>query len=261
MIIIFAIVATLITATVALPFLQTRGMKDFTTTEPVELFTKETLSQPPLALVEKLNKQKALFAEATEPVELTYTVEELNNAIRSYDLFSELQGTMAVKEVTTEGIKLDICFPMNHNPLASQKNKRYLVAVLNAMVAQKNDELILKVSEAKSELGDIPAGFTQHLQEYRVMQPYTNHPQIGRVMFGAQEIKHGDGVLTIVVDPQKFANPKAIKPAENNASKRTQRRFLMPLMSFLMVGGLFIFMVRRRNAKEAKQWKEQADRE
>jgi len=137
----------------------------------------------------------------------------------------------------------------------------FLVSKMLAKVGQKNDELILMVSDAKSDHGEIPEGFLQYFQEYRLMQAFTDHPEIGRVMFAAKEIKHGDDLLTIVVDPKKFADPAAVTPVKDNTSERVKRRFMMPLMSFLMVIALFIFMVKRRNSREAKKWQEQADRE
>ena len=259
--IIATIVITLITITISLPFIQVKKMQPFTEEQPAKLSTMEPLKSPPTALQAKIAQQHAELQSATEPVTLTYTTAELNNAIRSYDLFSELQGTLAVKTISPEKMEIDISFPLNTNPFKRDQQGRFLNALLYATVEKKNDELILKVSEAHTDAGLVPEGFTQHLREYRVMQPYTDHEVIGRVMFGAKEIVLGEESLSITVAPSEYTDPESIKPAEDDSADRKKRRTWMPLMSFLMVGGAFFFMVRRRNAKEAKKWQELADRE
>jgi len=261
MFIIAAIIGGLVTVTLVLPFLQTGKMKDFTQPEPIELSTKEVLPAPPAALVSKFQAQKTQLESTTEPVVLTYSLAELNDMIRAYEECKELQGTFEVKSITPEVMLCDISFLLNTNPLSSDKDKRYLNGTIHAVPAIKNDELILKISKVESVIGEVPEGFRNHLQEYRIMQPYTNHESIGRVMFGCESIVLGEGEMSLTVNPQKFADPKSVEPVKDNSAKKQQRRFLMPLMSFIMIGGLFFFMLRRRNAKEAKKWQDQANRE
>ena len=260
MIIIATIIGGLMTVAIVLPFLQTGKMEEFTQSEPVQLETHAALEHPPVGLATKLQEQARVLGSQDEAnMELTYTVAELNDAIRSYEEFSELQGTFAVKSITAEAMEVDISFPLNTNPFRKEEKGRFLNGTLSGVPAIKNDELIYKVTAGDSLTGQpIPQGFLNHLQEYRVMQPYTDHDPIGRVMFGCESVSLGEGMLTLVINPTKYADQASIAPAKDHSAKKNKRRTIMPALSFLMVGALFIFMVKRRNAKEGQKWKERA---
>ena len=132
-----------------------------------------------------------------------------------------------------------------------------------AVPAQKNDEIILKVSKIESKVGEVPSEFVMNtsLVEYRVMAPYSEHPVIGRAMFACENITLESGALSITIDPAKYKDQAAVTPPEDNSDKKFQRRVIMPITSFIMIVVLFIIMVKRRNKKEGARWKAAADRE
>ncbi len=264
MLIIGFIVIALITAAITVPFLQSGKMSEFTQDAPQDIATREPLATIPPALQEKLAAQyQQLSAEGTLPAQLhlTYTVAELNTAIRAYEEFQELQGTFAVASITPDEMRCQIAFQLNANPFSSSKERPYLNGVLIGKPEVKKDEIILAITTVEPVMGTIPEGFLNNFTEYRIMQPYTDHPVLGRIMYGCEEILLGDGALTVVVNTANYADPAGITPKEDNTSQRQQQRYLMPFLSFIVILGLFFFIRHRRNAQEAQRWQELADQE
>jgi len=246
-----------------LPFMQADKMDAFTQTEAAPLSTAPALPTPPAALSDRLSQYQVQLEQATAPTTLRFTTAELNDAIRSYEEFTELQGTFEVAEITPEEVRFNISFALNRNPFAREDQARYLNGVMYAVPAQKNDEIILKVSKIESKVGEVPSEFVMNtsLVEYRVMAPYSEHPVIGRAMFACENITLESGALSITIDPAKYKDQAAVTPPEDNSDKKFQRRVIMPITSFIMIVVLFIIMVKRRNKKEGARWKAAADRE
>ncbi len=249
--IIASVIGVLVFMAISTPFRQAGKMVEFTDSEPMEIATKEVLPVPPADLVTRLQAHLTMLEGSSESHQITLSASDLNTAIRSYDEFQELQGTMEVKQITAEAILFNISFKLNKNPLApdSKKNTRYLNGVMHAVPATKKDELILKVSQVDSTTGTVPEGFLQHLSEYRVMAPYSEHPVLGRIMFATESISLADDQLTLNVNGSKFADPASIKAPE----KKNKAKEQMPMLisSFILVLGAFFFISHRRNAKAA----------
>ena len=143
MMIIALIIGGLITMALVTPFIQSKKILEFTQATPAELVTKESLPAPSVELKQKLDTHKSALLSGTEPVELVYTVAELNEMIRAYEEGKELQGTLAIKTITAEEMECDISFQLNKNPLSKDSHTPYLNGVIRAVPAIKNEELIL----------------------------------------------------------------------------------------------------------------------
>lgn len=255
MLIIAAVVGGLLTIVISTPFTQAGAMSEFTETQPADIFTKEALPTTPAALEAKLSQfQSGITNTETETVSLQLTKEDLNSAIRSFQEFEELQGTMAVKEITPEEMLFDISFKLRARPFSDEIP--YLNGVMHAVPELLNDEIVLNISHIDSEKGEVPEGFLQHLKPYRIMSKYSDHEVLGRFMFACHEVVLEQGKLSLKVMPSKFADPEALEfTGARDNSKRKKNQAMNFVITFLLVGGAFIFLVKRRNAKAAATWK------
>lgn len=239
----------LIAYTLTTPFKQSGLMQEFTELEPMEIATSETLSSPPAALVQKLTQISTQVKEAPTTT-FSLSVEELNQAIRSYVEFQELQGTLQVVEITPEEMEFQISFPLRGRPFSDETP--HLNGKLFAVPAVMNDEVVLNATRIESRAGEVPEGFLMHFQPYRIMSKYSEHEQLGRAMFSCKEVTLSEGAVTLTLDGEAYADPEAVKYQGPDMEKKKKQTTVMTVCSFLLVGVLFIFLVRRRNAQSAK---------
>ena len=257
MAIILAVIGGLLFIVISTPFKQSGLMTGFTQKNPLNISTKAPLPELPIPLREKLQSIPSFITqENSPPLEITFSATELNECIRHFSEFDDLKGKMAVKEITETEVLFDISFPLRARPFSEETP--HLNGVMHTIPERKNDEIVLNVTHIDSLEGEVPEGFLNHFQPYRVMAAYSDHPQLGRAMFACSEIKLASDQLTVQLDPVAFKDPKAL---ETSKPKKKERSSGMMLFSFLLVGFLFIVMVKRRNNKSAQALKKQAEQE
>ena len=243
----------LITYTVTLPFRQAGLMGAFTQQESLTLPTKEVLAQPPQRLAQKLKVfNEQISSDSKEDVQLTLTKEDLNDAIRSYSEFKELQGTFAVNEILKDKMIIDISFPLKGKPFTEETP--HLNGVMTATAEVMNDEIVLLAESIDSRVGEVPEGFLSHLQPYRVMAGYSEHPYIGKAMYACQKLSLVPGEIILSINPVKYIDPLAIAKEESNEKQQKKKMITTMICSFLMVSGFFYVVVKRRNANSAKRF-------
>lgn len=243
----------LILYTLTLPFKQSGLMQEFTELEPMEISTAETLPAPPAPLVQKLAGISAQVEKAPSST-FSLTVEEMNQAIRSYEEFNELQGTLEVVHISPEEMEFNISFPLRGKPFSDETP--HLNGKLFAVPAVMNDEVVLNATRIESRSGEVPDGFLKHFQPYRVMAKYSEHEQLGRAMFSCKEVTLSDGAVSFTLDGEAYADPEAVKYQGPDMEKKKKQTTVTTVCSFLLVGAIFIFLIRRRNAQSAKAMKE-----
>lgn len=256
MLIIVGIVGFLITLVLVTPYRQAKLMKEFTETRPMDISTQEKISTPLASLTQKLSTtRESMQREGEESGSLTLTVEELNHAIQHYDEFQELRGKMKVEEITEKEMVFSISFPLRGAPFS--KDKPYLNGTMYAVPEVMNDEVVLMVDRVDSVKGDVPEGFLSHLKPYRIMSVYSEHEYLGRAMYGMEEVTLEPGSLILSLDPTKYNDQEAV--TVKGEEQREKRSKVMMIFSFLLVAGLFLFLVNRRNAKAVKAMQEHSE--
>lgn len=235
----------LIVYVISLPFKQGGEMQKFTTFEPNSVqLTAEAQNAPSPALKAKLNESLTAIQSAEEPITLTYNAAELNEIIRSYVEFKELQGTFGIREITEEEMLIDISFKLRKMPFADETP--YLEGTMHAQPVLEAGEYILKATKIDSPHGTVPEGFVQHLESYRIMIPYEQHEVIAPLMASTTELKLVNGAVQAVIDSKKFQTPNIVELTKPKKESRSKRLINMALVSFLVTGALFFYFKKRK---------------
>ena len=252
MIVAAVIFTGLIIYTITLPFKQSGLMTDFTQGEPSPLLTINEVDPPSARFLERLKNVSG--AEAVSQTSLSLTKDEMNSAIHHYDEFEELQGAMEVKAITPEEILFNISFTLRGRPFSEEVP--YLNGVMHAVPEIQNGEIVLNVSKIEPAAGEVPEGFLKHFQPYQIMAKYIGHEYIGRAMFACEKIKLEEGKVNLKFNTEKYADPKAIETKKSDLKRKQKRSTMMTIFSFILVGGLFFFLIQRRNKASANAYRD-----
>lgn len=238
--------------TITLPFKQSGLMSDFTQSESAQLLTKEDVKPPSSSFLARL--KGVAGTEGASQTSLTLTVDEMNTAIHHYEEFEELQGAMEVKVITPEEILFNISFPLRGRPFSDEVP--HLNGVMHAIPEMQDGEIALNVSKIESAIGEVPEGFLKHFQPYQVMAKYIGHEHIGRAMFACEKITLEEGKINLTFNTEKYTDPKAIETKKSDLKRKQKRSTMMTIFSFILVGGLFFFLIQRRNKNATKTYRD-----
>ncbi len=220
LVMVFLIVFSVITL-----FRQYAEIEKFTAATPAALETtvldgKEADLNSLAERIERFRQELAGEGDAT----LVLDAEEMNLAISAYEPFKDLRGTLHVREITANTLRLEIAFPLNGKPRLPREGEggwiksdpRYLNATLVARPVLLSREPVLRIESIEVPGAMVPAEFTEQMSPYRIAERYLEHKALGPAMAKLTRVGIKDGKLV-------FSRVAGQSPADQISDEQVDR--------------------------------------
>jgi hypothetical protein len=193
-----------------LPFKQAAEIEKFTAPSPSPLPVEaiEGNEAKVNQLSERLEHFRSeLLGDTAKLARIELSPEDLNLAIAAYEPGKQLRGSFRVKEITKDGLVIDICYKLNGRPRLAKKGEdgpvtsdpRYLIGTLKGHPRLARKELALHVDSLAVPGGEpVADGFMQHFSSLRLFESYVKDPVLGPAMatLTRAELEPGKMVLS-----------------------------------------------------------------
>ena len=211
--------------------------------------------------INALSEQIEVFRQqlpGDEEARLGLTADQINLAIASRDLLSELRGTLHVETIDEDAMRIRISFPLNGVPRLSKEGEegffttdpRYLNAILVARPVLLKGEVVLKIDDIEVQETEVPEEFIQQMSPYRPAERYNTHEVIGPIMRQLTEVKTEDGQVVLMRTPGQEPADAITDEQVDDATSRFMIVFGGACCLFLIFAGVMIFVGLRAKAKQ-----------
>jgi hypothetical protein len=165
----------------------------------------------------------------------------MNLAIAAYEPLKDLRGTLRVREIEGDKLRIDISFPLNGKPRLPRdgesgwiiSDRRYLNATLVARPILLSREPVLRIENIEVPGADVPEEFIQQMSPYRIAERYKEHAAIGPAMAKLTRVTLADGRL-------EFSRVKGENPEDHISNADVDRGSTKFFTVFGIVASLFL---------------------
>lgn len=193
------------------------------------------------------------------PAKLELTADEINLLIAGVDAFKELRTTFRVEEVTADGLRIRIAFPLNGRPRIARpgesgwitSDNRYLNGFLLAHPVLLKRELVLRLERVEVPNVAVPHEFTEQMSPYRIAERYLTDPIIGPAMGKLSRVGIQDGKLVLEKLPGEVPSDEISEAQVDHAGKRFMTILGLAACVFLVFAGTVIFIGMRAKARNS----------
>lgn len=203
---------------------------------PAPLLNLDDLTGELEQLTARLNEFADASGQATTPVKLELSADDLNLAIAAFDEFKELQGTFFIEKIENGKLHIQISETLNGPPMSGEFY--YLNGTLVAEPQLIDNEVILEIDRVEVPNREVPSGFLNSYSPRRLLDSYTEHPRIPSTMAALTKLEVIDGKIIL----------SASKPAAPDYSKArpAMLRILIVVIFFTFILAGFVFLVVKR---------------
>lgn len=246
-----------------MPFRQANEIEKFTKPDPAPLPIESVEGNEPKvnALVERMEQfRSGLAGEATEPVRLELTAEDLNFAIATFQPVEQLRGSFRVREITKDALIIDICYKLNGRPRLAKDGEdgpvtsdpRYLIGTIKGHPELMQRELVLKVDALEVPGATVPQGFLDHFSTLRIFEAHLKHPVLGPAMAAMTRVSLEDGKMVLARIPGE-APPQTISDEQFRQGGGRMVKYLgIGACVFLAFAAAMVFIGTRKQRQAEK---------